>query len=385
MPRGVVQIAGDPGRPRLRPGAARARRPLGLGARVPRARETVAPLADAVSDDPGAAPDEGSEQQRHGRERVLGHPDGARVDDEEADHDAARRPARTRVRSGLRARRYRAIVGPSGGPAGSRSRSAAPPPRSRRRPPAARRQATRGREASAASSTPSASSSRVSAPESRVRRGARAKRRRPRCREPRPVAPRARGHAALVVQTSLSCHLEPRGSEGTAHRPPRGRMLRPPGEDVEFLPRSVSERGVRGLPWLHEHNPDRPPALVTHELTKRYGGRAAVDNLSIEVPAGVVAGFIGPNGAGKTTTMAMLLAASSGPRPEAQRSSARASTTRPLPRPRRRADRDARVLARAHRHREPPRVGNARRTRRTPHPRASSSSPASASRPRQVW
>ena len=49
------------------------------------------------------------------------------------------------------------------------------------------------------------------------------------------------------------------------------------------------------------------PALVTHDLTKRYGGRAAVDNLSIEVPAGVVAGFIGPNGAGKTTTMAMLL------------------------------------------------------------------------------
>jgi ABC-2 type transport system ATP-binding protein len=32
-----------------------------------------------------------------------------------------------------------------------------------------------------------------------------------------------------------------------------------------------------------------------------------VDNLSIEVPSGVVAGFIGPNGAGKTTTMAMML------------------------------------------------------------------------------
>jgi ABC-2 type transport system ATP-binding protein len=32
-----------------------------------------------------------------------------------------------------------------------------------------------------------------------------------------------------------------------------------------------------------------------------------VDSLSLEVPAGVVAGFIGPNGAGKTTTMAMLL------------------------------------------------------------------------------
>jgi ABC-2 type transport system ATP-binding protein len=51
----------------------------------------------------------------------------------------------------------------------------------------------------------------------------------------------------------------------------------------------------------------RPSALVTQGLTKRYGGRVAVDDLSLEVPAGVVAGFIGPSGSGKTTTMAMLL------------------------------------------------------------------------------
>ena len=51
----------------------------------------------------------------------------------------------------------------------------------------------------------------------------------------------------------------------------------------------------------------RPAAVVTNGLTKRYGRRLAVDALSLEVPAGVVAGFIGPNGAGKTTTMAMLL------------------------------------------------------------------------------
>ena len=51
----------------------------------------------------------------------------------------------------------------------------------------------------------------------------------------------------------------------------------------------------------------RTPVLVTHGLTKRYGARLAVNDLSVEVPHGVVAGFIGPNGAGKTTTMAMLL------------------------------------------------------------------------------
>jgi ABC-2 type transport system ATP-binding protein len=51
----------------------------------------------------------------------------------------------------------------------------------------------------------------------------------------------------------------------------------------------------------------RPAAVTTNGLSKRYGRRLAVDALSLEVPAGVVAGFIGPNGAGKTTTMAMLL------------------------------------------------------------------------------
>jgi ABC-2 type transport system ATP-binding protein len=48
-------------------------------------------------------------------------------------------------------------------------------------------------------------------------------------------------------------------------------------------------------------------AITTQGLTKRYGSRAAVDDLSIQVPTGVVAGFVGLNGAGKTTTIRMLL------------------------------------------------------------------------------
>jgi ABC-2 type transport system ATP-binding protein len=56
------------------------------------------------------------------------------------------------------------------------------------------------------------------------------------------------------------------------------------------------------------HLPDgRPPVIAVEGLTKRYGDHVAVDNLSLDVPRGVVAGFLGPNGAGKTTTMAMLL------------------------------------------------------------------------------
>jgi ABC-2 type transport system ATP-binding protein len=53
--------------------------------------------------------------------------------------------------------------------------------------------------------------------------------------------------------------------------------------------------------------PPLPPAVSLRGLTKRYGERVAVEDLTIDVPAGVVAGFVGPNGAGKTTAMAMLL------------------------------------------------------------------------------
>jgi len=45
---------------------------------------------------------------------------------------------------------------------------------------------------------------------------------------------------------------------------------------------------------------------ATH-LSKRYGSRLAVDDLSFAVEPGKVTGFLGPNGAGKSTTMRLLL------------------------------------------------------------------------------
>ncbi len=42
-------------------------------------------------------------------------------------------------------------------------------------------------------------------------------------------------------------------------------------------------------------------------LTKRYGDKLAVDDLSFAVHPGVVTGFLGPNGAGKSTTMRMIM------------------------------------------------------------------------------
>jgi ABC-2 type transport system ATP-binding protein len=47
--------------------------------------------------------------------------------------------------------------------------------------------------------------------------------------------------------------------------------------------------------------------IEAHGLTKRYGDKLAVDDLSFTVRPGTVTGFLGPNGAGKSTTMRMIL------------------------------------------------------------------------------
>ncbi|MBO0703122.1 MAG: ABC transporter ATP-binding protein [Candidatus Dormibacteraeota bacterium] len=52
---------------------------------------------------------------------------------------------------------------------------------------------------------------------------------------------------------------------------------------------------------------DSDSVLQTHDLSKRYGRRPAVDRLNLSVRQGEIFGFLGPNGAGKTTTIRMLL------------------------------------------------------------------------------
>jgi ABC-type multidrug transport system ATPase subunit len=60
---------------------------------------------------------------------------------------------------------------------------------------------------------------------------------------------------------------------------------------------------------LNDTAPQRADALVlrTEGLTKRYGGRVAVDGVSMTVRRGEVYGFLDHNGAGKTTTLRMVL------------------------------------------------------------------------------
>jgi ABC-2 type transport system ATP-binding protein len=48
-------------------------------------------------------------------------------------------------------------------------------------------------------------------------------------------------------------------------------------------------------------------AIEIRQVTKRFNGVTAVEDLSLSVPRGSIYGFIGPNGSGKTTTLRMIL------------------------------------------------------------------------------
>ncbi len=48
-------------------------------------------------------------------------------------------------------------------------------------------------------------------------------------------------------------------------------------------------------------------AIAIRSVSKAFGGHVAVNDVSLDVPAGSIYGFIGPNGSGKTTTIRMIM------------------------------------------------------------------------------
>src|SRR5215471_9795496 len=49
------------------------------------------------------------------------------------------------------------------------------------------------------------------------------------------------------------------------------------------------------------------PAVMTHDLTRVFGQKVAVDRLNLTVQRGEFFGFLGPNGAGKSTSIKMMV------------------------------------------------------------------------------
>jgi branched-chain amino acid transport system ATP-binding protein len=52
------------------------------------------------------------------------------------------------------------------------------------------------------------------------------------------------------------------------------------------------------------------PIIIARGVTRRFGGLVALDNVDLDVPAGIVQAIIGPNGSGKTTLLNALSGAS---------------------------------------------------------------------------
>lgn len=117
--------------------------------------------------------------------------------------------------------------------------------------------------------------------------------------KPWAVAARVRQRIALDPRSTAFRGWQPRGTPA-----PPAAGLDPESDAVDCSPATViswADRVVGGGRFMPEM------AVLCRGLGRSFQGRAAVQDLDLEVPAGSVFGFLGPNGAGKTTTVRLLL------------------------------------------------------------------------------
>jgi ABC-2 type transport system ATP-binding protein len=79
-----------------------------------------------------------------------------------------------------------------------------------------------------------------------------------------------------------------------------------PESDTDFWGRSL-RTNMKEDPATSTNATANGAVLDLRNVTKFYGDFKAVDDVSLQIPAGAIYGFLGPNGAGKTTTIRMIL------------------------------------------------------------------------------
>ena len=113
---------------------------------------------------------------------------------------------------------------------------------------------------------------------------------------------RRRRFADRLADRSAQREHEPEASTSAAAVPAtRGNVQSQKRDDFEGA-RAIRAPMIR---WTRMASAEI--VLSAENLTKRFGDREAVSDVSFDVRAGEVFGFLGPNGAGKTTTIRMLV------------------------------------------------------------------------------
>jgi ABC-type multidrug transport system ATPase subunit/DNA-binding SARP family transcriptional activator len=125
----------------------------------------------------------------------------------------------------------------------------------------------------------------------------------------------------LVAQLMLALHRSGRAPEAlSAYKAARERLVDEHGIDPEPSLRDLENAILRADPTLDlvprkasatrvipvPRQVPGPRTIETVKLTKRYGSRIALDELSFTTQAGEVVGLVGPTGSGKTTALLLL-------------------------------------------------------------------------------
>ncbi|WP_260478800.1 BTAD domain-containing putative transcriptional regulator [Kibdelosporangium aridum] len=120
----------------------------------------------------------------------------------------------------------------------------------------------------------------------------------------------------LLAQLMLALHRSGRAADAlSVYQAARQRLVRELGLDPDPPLRQLEHAILRADPAIDfvprnsipkQRKANGPPAVETFGLTKRYGSRIVLDDVSFTAQTGRIVGLVGPTGSGKTTVIRLL-------------------------------------------------------------------------------